>query len=56
MSAPQVCLLLPTGQTLSGALVASWPRYRLVLADGSVADVRRRAVLALINAPEQKGP
>lgn len=51
MSAPQVGLLLAGPVVLHGALVGRWPRYWLVLEDGSVAVVRRRAVLAIVNAP-----
>lgn len=53
MSPRLVALLLSTGQALHGALVARWPRYRLVLEDGSVATVRRRAVLAIVHAPAE---
>lgn len=52
---PQVALLLGGHVALHGALVGRWPHYRLVLEDGSIAVVRRRAVLAIVNAPQQEG-
>lgn len=56
MSSPAVALVFTSGLVLHGALVARWPHYRLVLEDGSVAVVRRRAVLAVINAPAPPAP
>ena len=54
MSRPRTVLVLSPGWSLTGILVRRWPRYRLVLEDGSVASIKRSAVLATATEPDRK--